>query len=57
MGDRKAEEILQRMRLCYDKDKELFEKKKLACQKLSYLSELAKELKNVHPFLLQCYIC
>lgn len=41
MADRRAEEILQRMRLCHEKDKELYEQKKLACQKLNYLSDLA----------------
>jgi hypothetical protein len=47
MADRKAEEIIDKMKNSYELDLELTEKKKLACQKLSYLEKLAQELKNV----------
>ena len=31
----------------YEKDLQLYKKKQMACKKLVYLDELAKELKNV----------
>ncbi len=47
MADRKAEEIIEKMKNFYELDLELTEKKKLACQKLSYIDKLSQELKNV----------
>ena len=46
-AERKAETIIAEMEKRYNKDIELYHKKQLACKKITYLDELAKELKNV----------
>ena len=38
----------------YEKDLELYQRKQLACKKLTYLEELAKQLKNVAKASLRC---
>jgi hypothetical protein len=42
MAEKRVNEIMARMKYYYEKDLELQEKKKLACQKLSYLEDLSK---------------
>lgn len=49
-AERKASSLIDEMERCYSKDVELFRRKKLACKKLTYLEELAKELKNVSKY-------
>jgi len=42
MAEKRVNEIMARMKYYYERDLELQEKKKLACQKLSYLEDLSR---------------
>jgi hypothetical protein len=46
-AERKASALIDEMEKRYEKDVELYQKKQLACKKLTFLDELAKQLKNV----------
>lgn len=37
IAERKVEEVIEKMKECYELDITLFEQKKLACRKLGYL--------------------
>jgi len=47
IAEKKADEIIKKMKDCYEQDIQLFEQKKIACRKLVYLEELSNSLKNV----------
>lgn len=52
LAEKQADEIIAKMKYYFEKDIELQEKKRLACQKINYLEELARSLQNVrHPIL------
>lgn len=46
-AERQASAIIEEMEKRYEKDLELYQRKQLACKKLNYLDDLAKQLKNV----------
>jgi len=47
IAEEKVDGILLKMKHYYDEDIRLFEAKKMACKKLSYIEELGKLLRNV----------
>lgn len=46
-AERKATAIIDEMDRRYEKDLDLYQKRQLACKKLTFLEELSKHLKNV----------
>lgn len=48
--------MIEEMEKRYEKDLELYQKRQLACKKLTYLEELAKQLKNVLLSFIKVYI-
>jgi len=53
IADQKASEIVREMEKRYSKDQELYQRKQLACKKLSYLDVLSSELKNVNEVVVR----
>ena len=53
-AERQASAIIDEMEKRYEKDLELYQRKQLACRKLTYLEDLAKQLKNVRKGLCRC---
>lgn len=53
-AERQASGIIDEMEKRYEKDLELYQRKQLACRKLTYLDDLAKQLKNVREGSRRC---
>ena len=51
LAEKQADEIIAKMKYYFEKDIELQEKRRLACQKINYLEELGRSLKNVSYYL------